>query len=487
VGVEAMLALAVGAVWFALSSVALAVLPHALIVAGLMVVVDVAVVLAIARYLGISCAVTAGIAGVVALDWYFIPPIHSGLVPSPENAVALAAYLVTGVLLGELAVTARRRADVSEDARSELAGEQAALRRVATLVAHETSPADVFAAVAEEVGQLLMFDMATLMRYETDGTATVVAAWSRTTGYLGVGDRLQLDGENVAAQVLRSGRPARIDDFAACTGTIADLMHGLGVHSAAGTPITVDDRLWGVMVGASLSPEPTPEGMESRLGQFTELAATAIANAEARSELMASRARIVATGDETRRHLERNLHDGVQQRLVSLVLDLRVAEKLALEGPEALAPQLSHVREGLVGSLDDLREISQGIHPAILSEGGLRPALSALARRSAVPVELDVNGVERLPEQVEVGVYYVVSEAVANAIKHAQATVVTVELAHEDGVVRLHVQDDGLGGADPGQGSGLVGLYDRVHALGGRVEITSPAGSGTSIVARLPA
>jgi K+-sensing histidine kinase KdpD len=234
VGAEAIQALAVGAVWFVLSSLALDVLPHALIVAAALVVVDVAVVLGVAKYLGIACAVTAGMASVVSLDWYFIPPIHSGLTPSPENAVALAAYLVTGVLLGELAVTARRRADVSEDARSELAGEQAALRRVATLVAHETSPAEVFAAVAEEVGQLLMVDMSTLMRYETDGTATVVAAWSRTTGYLGVGDRLRLDGENVAAAVLRTRRPARIDDFAACSGPIADLMNRLGVRSAAG-------------------------------------------------------------------------------------------------------------------------------------------------------------------------------------------------------------------------------------------------------------
>ena len=482
-----MLALGVGALWFALSSVVLVLLPHVLIVAGAMVVVSVGVVLAVAKYLGIAPAVTAGIAGVVSLDWYYIPPIHSGLIPSPENATALVAYLVTGVLLGELAVTARRRADVSEDARIELADEQAALRRVATLVAHETSPAEVFAAVAEEVGLLLTFDLSTLLRYEPDGAATVVAAWSRTdSGYLGPGDRLQLDGENVAASVLQTGRAARIDDFAACTGALAERMIGLGVRSAVGTPITVDDRLWGAMVGASFAPQPIPKGIEARLGQFTELAATAIANAETRSELMASRARIVATSDETRRHLERNLHDGVQQRLVSLVLDLRVAEKLAVEGPEGLVPQLSHVREGLVGSLDELREISHGIHPAILSEGGLRPALSALARRSAVPVELDVNGVERLPEQVEVGVYYVASEAVANVIKHAQASVVTVDLSQDDGVVRLRVEDDGVGGANPDHGSGLVGLFDRVHALGGRVDITSPVGSGTSIVAAVP-
>ena len=253
----------------------------------------------------------------------------------------------------------------------------------------------------------------------------------------------------------------------------------MGVRSSAGCPILVDGRLWGVMVASSTSPEPTPAGTETRLEEFTELVATAIANAETRAELTASRARIVATGDEARRHLERDLHDGVQQRLVSLALELRVAEKLApSEGHDELVQQLSHIGEGMIAAVDELREVSHGIHPAILSEGGLRPALSTVARRSPVPVELEIRDVGRLPEPVEVGVYYVVSEALTNVIKHAQASFVQVDLEADEEAVRLRVQDDGVGGADAGHGSGLIGLKDRVHALGGRIEIASPVRRG---------
>ncbi len=486
-GVEAVIAVAAGAVWFALSALLLDTsLPHSVILLLAVIVLDVFVVLAVAHFWGIAPAVTVGVASVVALDWYYIPPTHSSTIPNAENLVALAAYLVTGALLGELAVTARRRADVSEDARSELAGEQAALRRVATLVAREASPAEVFAAVAEEVGRLLSIDITTMLRYEADGTATVVAAWSGSSRHIQVGARLRLEGDNVAAIVLRTGRPARIDNFATTSGALAELLRGLGVRSAAGGPITVDGRLWGAMVASSVSTEPIASGIESRLGEFTELAATAVANADTRSELKASRARIVASGDEARRHIERDLHDGVQQRLVSLALQLRSAEDLVHGSPDDLRPSLSHIEEGLVEALDDLREISHGIHPAILSEGGLRPALSRLARRSAVPVELDIRGLDRLPEPVEVCVYYVVSEALANVVKHARASVVRVELEADDAAVRLRVRDDGEGGTDPSRGSGLIGLRDRVEALGGRIEITSPSGSGTSLLASLP-
>jgi signal transduction histidine kinase len=485
-GAEAALAFAVGAMWFAVSTVLGTTLPHALLIILGVVVLDVLVVLTVAHFWGIAHAVTVGVASVVALDWYYIPPVHPSAVPDLENSVALAAYLLTGVLLGELAVTARRRADVSEGARSELAGEHAALRRVATLVARQTSPAEVFATVTEEVGRLLTIDITTMLRYETDGTAKVVAAWSESGRHIPLGTRVRLDGENVAATVLRTGRPARIDDLASCSGSLADALRDLGVRSSAGSPITVDGRLWGVMVAASLSTEPIPAGTESRLGEFTELAATAVANAETSAELTASRARIVASGDEARRHIQRDLHDGVQQRLVSLALDLRTAEELAHGAPGDLLPRLSLVREGLIGALDDLREVSHGIHPANLSEGGLRPALSTLARRSAVPIELDIRGPDRLPEPVEVGVYYVVSEAVTNVIKHARASVVHVDLETDDAITRLRVRDDGVGGADPGRGSGLVGLRDRVHALGGRIEITSPSGSGTSLLVSLP-
>jgi signal transduction histidine kinase len=485
--VEAILAVVAGTVWFAVSGALLHLLPSLFVLILGVIALDVVVVLAIARYWGITAAVTAGVASVVALDWYSIPPTHPSLVPDARNSLGLAAYLVTGVLLGELAVVARRRAQASEQARKLLADEQAALRRVATLVAREVSPADVFATVTEEVGRLFDLDMITMARYETDGTATVVAAWSESSPHLPVNTRFALEGVNVTTTVFSTRQPVRFPDFSACSGSLVEQLRTMGVRSSAGCPILVESRLWGVMVASSTSPEPTPVGTELRMGEFTELVATAIANAETRAELTASRARIVATGDEARRHLERDLHDGVQQRLVSLALELRVAERLTPpEGHDDLRQQLGHIGDGMMTAVDELREVSHGIHPAILSEGGLRPALSTLSRRSPVPVELEIRDVDRLPEPVEVGVYYVVSEALTNVIKHAQASFVQVDLATDDAVIRLLVQDDGVGGADPVHGSGLVGLKDRVHALGGRIEITSPTGGGTTLQVILP-
>ena len=483
---EVALAFGAGVVWFALSASILAGLPSAAILVVGMAALDVLVVLAVAHYWGIHAAVPVGVASVVALDWHYIPPTHESAVPDGRNAAALAVYLVAGVLLGQLALAARRRAEVSERARAQLADEQAALRRVATLVARETSPAEVFAAVTEEVGRLLSIDIATMLRYESDGGATVVAAWSRSGSHIPIGSSLRLEGENVAAMVLSTSEAARIDDFETCTGSLAERLRELGVRSSAGSPIMVDDRLWGVMVGASVSvTRPIPVGTEFRIGEFTELAATAIANAESRAELTASRTRVVAAGDQARRRIERDLHDGVQQRLVSLALDLTVAQELAAPASD-LHQQLTRVRGGLVQALDDLRELSHGIHPAVLSEGGLRPALSALARRSGMPVVVEVRGPERLPQEVEVGVYYVVSEAITNAIKHAEASEVRVDLEADDNSARLRVRDDGVGGADPHNGTGLVGLRDRVHALGGRLEVTSPPDRGTQLRVVLP-
>jgi signal transduction histidine kinase len=239
------------------------------------------------------------------------------------------------------------------------------------------------------------------------------------------------------------------------------------------------------MVASSTSAERVTADGETRLGEFTDLAATAVANAQARSELTASRARVVAASDEARRHIERDLHDGVQQRLVSLALGLRLAADEAA-GDGDLRPQLSQIEEGLVDAVNDLRELSHGIHPAILSEGGLRPALTTLARRTPLPVEVSITGLDRLPEPIEVGVYYVVSETLTNVVKHAEASVVFLELEAEDSVLRISARDDGIGGADPGRGSGMLGLMDRVHALSGRIEITSPAGGGTSLLVTVP-
>jgi signal transduction histidine kinase len=225
---------------------------------------------------------------------------------------------------------------------------------------------------------------------------------------------------------------------------------------------------------------------ESQIAEFTELVATAVANAESRSELTASRARVVATADETRRRIERDLHDGTQQHLVSLALELRAAAAEVPPELDELAARLSRTARGLANVAEDLREISRGIHPAILSRGGLGPALRTLARRSTVPVELDVRTDRRLPEPVEVAAYYVVSEALTNAAKHASASVVHVDLEADHSIVQLTIHDDGVGGADPGQGSGLIGLRDRIEALGGKIELASPAGGGTSLFVKIP-
>jgi signal transduction histidine kinase len=240
------------------------------------------------------------------------------------------------------------------------------------------------------------------------------------------------------------------------------------------------------MVASSSLERPLPPDTEARLAEFTDLAATAIANAESRGELAASRARVVAAADESRRRIERDLHDGAQQRLISLSLELRSTQNAVPAEMIELKAGLSNAAAGLTEVLEDLQELSRGIHPAILSKGGLAAAVKALARRSPVPVELEVRADGRLPEPVEVAGYYVVSEALTNAAKHAQASSVHVELDVGDAMVRLAISDDGVGGADPDRGSGLTGLRDRLEAIGGTITITSPAGSGTSLLISIP-
>jgi signal transduction histidine kinase len=374
---------------------------------------------------------------------------------------------------------------VSRDQLGRLADEQAALRRVATLVARGVPPAEVFAAVAEEVGRLLGTDLAAMLRFELDETVTVVAGWSWEGGQLPVGTRYPIEG-TLSALMLRTGRPARIDRYADAAGRVAALARQLGIRSSVGCPITVEGRLWGAATVSSKRPEPLPADTEARVAGFTELAATAIANTQARAELAASRARIVQAADETRRRIERDLHDGLQQRLVSLELELRATQAtVPAELPE-LGAQLGRVAEGLGEALEELRELSHGIHPAVLSAGGLGPALRALTRRSAVPVELEVHVEARLPAPVEVAAYYVVAEALTNAAKHAHAAAARVDVRAADDRLLLSVGDDGVGGADPARGSGLVGLSDRVQALGGTITVHSPTGQGTRLLVELP-
>jgi signal transduction histidine kinase len=277
-----------------------------------------------------------------------------------------------------------------------------------------------------------------------------------------------------------------MDTFAEASGPVGVTARKAGYRSAVGTPIVVEGRLWGVMTLASSAEQPVPGDTEARLASFTELVATAIANADSRSELAASRRRIVAAADEARRRIERDLHDGTQQRLVSLALALRAAEANVPPELGEVRAELSRTAKGLAGAVEELQELSRGIHPAILSQRGLGPALKALARRSTVPVSLDVTTGTRLPEPIEVAAYFVVSEALANAAKHAQASRIDVSLGRRNGNLLLLIRDDGVGGADPTRGSGLVGLGDRVEALGGTIEIESAPGGGTSLVVTLP-
>ena len=383
----------------------------------------------------------------------------------------------------ELVATAIANAEARMELRG-FADEQAALRRVAVLVAQSAAPEEVFAAVAEEAGRLVGADHAMTARYGPDGARTVVAGWSPSGDGMHAGSRTPFGGENVSALVFQVGRAARIDDYAASSGPVAEEARAVGVHAAVGMPVCVEGRLWGVVIVAS-EKEPLPADTEARLAGFTELAATAIANAESRAALTESRARIVAAGDAARRRIERDLHDGVQQDLVSLGLRLRAAAA-APPGEGVPVQVLEGVAAGLTSVLEELREIARGLHPAVLADGGLRPALTALARRSAVPVRMDVQIADRLPEHIEIAAYYVVTEALTNAAKHAQATATEVEVSINDDVLRVRVRDDGRGGADFARGSGLVGLKDRAEALGGRMSLHSPPGAGTTLEIALP-
>jgi signal transduction histidine kinase len=295
---------------------------------------------------------------------------------------------------------------------------------------------------------------------------------------------MKIEETSVSGLVLRTGRPARIDNYGDAPGPLGKIARQLGMRSAVGVPIIVEGRIWGMMLVGS--PGTFPGDTEARLASFMDLLSSAISNAESRAELAASRSRVVAAADETRRRIERDLHDGTQQRLVSLAIELRAAESRVPAGLAEHKAVFSHAARDLAETVEDLQEISRGIHPAILSTGGLTPAIRTLARRSSVAVELDLQVEERLPPQVEVAAYYVVSEALTNVAKYAQASLVRVEVHAGAAVILLMVRDDGVGGADPSRGSGLVGLKDRVEALGGTITITGGPGEGTSIAARIP-
>jgi PAS domain S-box-containing protein len=343
-----------------------------------------------------------------------------------------------------------------------LSQEQAALRRVATLVAQGHDAFELFDAVAGEVGGLLSADATRLLRYRQDGTTAVVGSYGVADAELGA------DSYNPGGLWRRIAKG------------------GLGAGAAAAAPIVVSGRPWGAIVAAWKQPEMAGGETEIRIGQFTELVATAVANAESGAELAASRRRIVAAADEARRRIERDLHDGAQQSLVTTVLALGLARK---ELGDANRPVTELVEEALANAqrgIEEMRELARGIHPRNLSSGGLRPALKTLARRSPIPVTVGMQNDARLPENVEVTAYYVASEALTNAVKHANASVVRMTVEVDDRWFVLTVRDDGVGGAVSSRGSGLIGLHDRVEALGGVLEVHSEQGAGTVLTAQIP-
>jgi signal transduction histidine kinase len=336
--------------------------------------------------------------------------------------------------------------------------------------------------LSNEVRRLFGTEVAAVSHFIPNASAVAVVGLRDITE-----ERWELEQWMATAQVRRTGRSARsdADAWASATGPAAEQIRTLGLISMLASPIVVEGELWGaILIGSATG--TLPADTEQRLEEFTELLATAIANTESRLELTASRRRIVAASDEARRRIERDLHDGTQQRLISLALALRAAENLVGDGRDGLRGALSEVSQGLADVVTHLQELSRGIHPAILAHGGLGPALRELAHRSTIPATIDVDVTQRLGKEVEVAAYFTVSEALANAAKHACAATIEIAARVSEGRLLLSVDDDGVGGADASCGSGLTGLRDRVEALGGSIRVHSPSGEGTHVAVELP-
>jgi len=421
------------------------------------------------RQYGIRSAVGCPIV-VRGVTWGVLTVATYGEEPLPRSTERRVTQFTD--LVATAIANASARAEIDR-----LAQEQAALRRVATLVAEQASPEEVFRAVTEEVGRLVDADGAAMVRYLDNDAGRIVASWCPQEAHpVGLEFPLQ---HGVASWVGRTKRATRIDDYGSHHDVPA-FVRDTAVRSAAGAPIVVAGRVWGaLLVGSHAQNKWTPEA-ESKIEEFTGLAATAVSNMQAQADLAASRARIVTAADEERRRIERDLHDGIQQRLVSLALKLRSTEKLA-SATDPLSGELAELGVALDAVSEELRELSRGIHPAILREGGLDAAIRGLARRSGVPVSLSIGLDGRLPEPVEVAAYYVISEALTNAAKHACASRADVAVQSHDGMLEISISDDGVGGALAASGSGLTGLNDRVEAIGGTLTLTSPPGKGTSL------
>jgi signal transduction histidine kinase len=363
--------------------------------------------------------------------------------------------------------------------------EEEALRRVATLVAREHAPGAVLALVTEEVGRHLEADTAVTVRHDAPGRATFVATWTAPhvdPSPFRVGRQIEPVPRGALARALETVAPARVDSYEGLPGSFAREVRASGIRATVAAPILVDGNLWGAFAAGS-NTAPFGADAEARLGAFAELVAQAVANVDARIKLKESRARIVAAADDARRRIERDLHDGAQQRLVALALSLQLVARSA-------EPSTATALQGCVADLHmalaELRELARGLHPAVLTERGVPAALQALAARSPVPVVLDADLDRRLPAAHEAALYFVAAEALTNAAKYAKASAVEVTLHGDDRWAEIAVADDGVGGARAEDGSGLRGLADRVEALGGRLTLASTRGHGTTVRARVP-
>jgi signal transduction histidine kinase len=394
--------------------------------------------------------------------------------PEAERRIAQFAELAATAI-----VNAAARAEVER-----LVEEQAALRRVATLVAQGAAPTAVFEAAAAEMATLLKADGITLCRYEPGGEVTVLAHRGPEAAQIPPGTRVRHDGRSVSATVRRTHRPARLDSYSESGGAIGQVIQGLRFRSGVGAPIILDGRLWGVAVANWVGDTVSPPDTEERVAQFTQLLETALANADSRDQLTASRVRLLTEADSARRRVVRDLHDGTQQRLVHTIVTLKLAQRAlqrdSAEAASLIAAAIEHAQRGNA----ELRELAHGMLPTALTKGGIASGVQTIVARLELPVVVDLP-TERYSAEIEASTYFIISEALTNVVKHSQASAAEVRVGTVDGVLRVEVRDNGTGGADA-TGHGLVGINDRVIALGGRLRVESPAGGGTRLVATLP-
>jgi signal transduction histidine kinase len=438
-------------------------------------------VVAVAVRWGPAFAFVCSLLSVLTFDYFFLGTQGRLEVSGAADIEAFAAFLATAIMAGLVASRLRRQAQEAQ----RLAAEQASLRHIASLVARGASPADVVAGIADELAEMVGTEVALLFRHDPTGLTSLTAA-AGVPAEAAVPTTAPWPVEPSAlVKTVRFDGSTPAMQHSEMFGSQAEWIRGLGLESGIASPVVVNGRAWGFVVVAGPGARLYAL-VEPHLVDYTELLGTAIGNAENRAALAASRARIIAASDETRRKIERDLHDGAQQRLVSLALTAGAARAGVPPEQDELRGELSQIADGLVSLLDELREMARGLHPAILSDGGLVPALRVLARRSPVAVELEAGIDRRLPQRVEVTAYYVASELLANVAKHARASKVDLRASATSDELALSVHDDGVGGADATRGSGLVGVIDRVSANDGTISVRSPIGRGTSVDVVLP-